>query len=409
MNDVQRRYPTLNQHLFGPGPKRILALDGGGVRGALTLSYLEKMESMLRERVGGDPNFRLSDYFDLIGGTSTGSIIAAGLALGYPVSRLKELYRSLAASVFEKPPYRFGVFVPKFAQQPLIDALKQQFDERALGSEDLRTGLMIMTKRLDTGSPWPLHNNPKGRYFNERPNSAAIANKHFLLWQIVRASTAAPHYFQPERLSVATDNDGRYVDGAFVDGGVSPSNNPSLQLLMLATLKGFGLEWPLGTGQLSLVSVGTGDGDDALAADHVMNMTAAETALRALSALMSDCDAQVRTMMQWLGELPASKRDDATRKGGAHRIDREIGDLVDDRLGGQKWLSYVRYNATLEGAWLRDQIKFDITDGGAASLRAMDDPSNVDLLERVGARAAEQQMAETDFPEAFDLAARAGL
>jgi patatin-like phospholipase/acyl hydrolase len=90
--------------------------------------------------------------------------------------------------------------------------------------------------------PWPLHINPKGRYFNERPKSAAIANRHFLLWQIVRASTAAPHYFEPERLQVAIDDQGRYVDGAFVDGGVSPFNNPSLQLLMLATLEGYKLQ-----------------------------------------------------------------------------------------------------------------------------------------------------------------------
>ena len=41
---------SLNDHLFGQGPKRILALDGGGVRGALTLSYLERMETLLRER-----------------------------------------------------------------------------------------------------------------------------------------------------------------------------------------------------------------------------------------------------------------------------------------------------------------------------------------------------------------------
>lgn len=394
MNDITSPYRTLDQHLFDKGPKRVLALDGGGVRGILTLSYLEKMESILRARHGGDPDFRLCHYFDLIGGTSTGSIIAAGLALGFPVSKLKELYRALAESVFDKPPYRFGVLVPKFGQQPLIDALQNQFGDRSLGTEDLRTGLMVMTKRLDTGSPWPLHNNPRGRYFNERPNSAALANRHFLLWQIVRASTAAPHYFQPERLSVATDNDGRYVDGAFVDGGVSPSNNPSLQLLMLAALEGFGLKWPLGADNLLLVSVGTGDGDEALAADQVMKMTAAETALRALAALMTDCDALVRTMMQWLGETPVSRRD---------AIDREIGDLAGDTVGGKKWLSYVRYNATLEGRWLRDRLELDITDGDAASLRAMDVPSNVEMLGRVGAMAAEKQMAGDHFPATFDL------
>lgn len=388
---------TLEEHLSAIGPKRILALDGGGVRGALTLSYLERMESLLRERSGGDPSFRLCDYFDLIGGTSTGSIIATGLALGFPVRQLQELYRSLATTVFEKPPYRFGVLVPKFGRQALVDALIEHFGQRVLGTPDLRTGLMIMTKRLDTGSPWPLHNNPKGRYFDERPKSAAIANRHFLLWQIVRASTAAPHYFEPERLQVATNTEGRYVDGAFVDGGVSPFNNPSLQLLMLATLEGFKLKWPLGRDQLLLVSVGTGDGEEAMAPDRILKMTAAEQAMRALVGLMSDCDALVRTMMQWLGEMPAEPPQVRTA------IDREIGDLAGDMLGGQKWLSYVRYNSTLEGNWLRSNLHLDISDGEAATLRAMDDPSNVAMLEKVGASAAAEQIRPEHFPDGFNI------
>jgi patatin-like phospholipase len=383
---------ALEQRLFAPGPKRILALDGGGVRGALTLSYLERLETILRDRTGRGDAFRLSDYFDLIGGTSTGSIIASGLALGMRVSDLQELYRGLATSVFEKPPYRFGVLVPKFARQPLVDALLEHFQDRPLGSDDLKTGLMIMTKRIDTGSPWPLHNNPKGRYYEERPRSAAIANRHFLLWQIVRASTAAPHYFEPERLQVATDAEGRYVDGAFIDGGVSPSNNPSLQLLMLATLEGYKLQWPLGPDKLLLISVGTGDGEEALAPDAVMRMTAIQQAIRSLASLMTDCDALVRTMMQWLGETPTGTI-----------IDREIGDLRNDTIGGQKWLTYVRYNATLEGPWLRTQLKLEIEDVEAAGLRAMDVPGNVAQLAHVGATAAGVQVRPEHLPPQFDI------
>jgi uncharacterized protein len=387
---------TRDEHLFGPGPKRILALDGGGVRGALTLAYLERMEAMLRERTGGGDDFRLCDYFDLIGGTSTGSIIATGLALGFSVRDLQKLYRSLAATVFDKPPYRFGVLVPKFGRQPLIDALVKHFQDRTLGDKDLRTGLMIMTKRLDTGSPWPLHNNPRGKYYEERPNSKAIANKHFLLSEIVRASTAAPHYFEPEKLCVATD-EGKFVEGGFVDGGVSPFNNPSLQLLMLATLEGYKLQWPLGTDNLLIVSVGTGDGEERLSADDVMNASSAKNAVRSLTALMTDCDALVQTMMQWLSDSPTRRV-----------IDREIGDLRADTIAAQKWLSYVRYNVTLDGPWLRKEVSVDISDADAAKLRAMDDPGNVALLERVGAAAAAVQIEPSHFPAAFDLAPTAG-
>ena len=82
---------TRDQHLFDVGPKRMLALDGGGVRGILTLQYLKRVEDILRKRAGNDQNFRLSQYFDLIGGTSTGSIIATGLALGWTVEKLEVL------------------------------------------------------------------------------------------------------------------------------------------------------------------------------------------------------------------------------------------------------------------------------------------------------------------------------
>jgi len=70
--------------------KRILALDGGGIRGILTLEYLGVMEKILRQRSGND-DLLLCDYFDLIGGTSTGSIIAAGLACGMTVADLQQL------------------------------------------------------------------------------------------------------------------------------------------------------------------------------------------------------------------------------------------------------------------------------------------------------------------------------
>lgn len=85
---------TLSQHLDpSQGPKRILALDGGGIRGALTLGYLKRIEGILQSAHGTD--YRLCDYFDLIGGTSTGSIIASGLALGMSVDEIWSRYKEL--------------------------------------------------------------------------------------------------------------------------------------------------------------------------------------------------------------------------------------------------------------------------------------------------------------------------
>ena len=91
---------TKAQHLDpGHAPKRILSLDGGGIRGVLSLEYLAAIESMLRKRYNNQ-DLLLCDYFDLIGGTSTGSIIAAGLAWGMSVADLKALYHNIGSSVF---------------------------------------------------------------------------------------------------------------------------------------------------------------------------------------------------------------------------------------------------------------------------------------------------------------------
>ena len=88
---------TLQDRIESPGAKRILSLDGGGIRGLITLGYLEHIE---RELGCGDADRRLRDHFDLIGGTSTGAIIAAGLALGLTVAELRDHYLELGKSIF---------------------------------------------------------------------------------------------------------------------------------------------------------------------------------------------------------------------------------------------------------------------------------------------------------------------
>ena len=62
--------------LMAPGPKRVLALDGGGIRGIITIAFLKEIERVLKERLGGANDFRLCDYVDLVGGTSVGSLLA---------------------------------------------------------------------------------------------------------------------------------------------------------------------------------------------------------------------------------------------------------------------------------------------------------------------------------------------
>ena len=378
---------TRDEHLFEPGPKRILALDGGGIRGALTLGYLKRIEDILRERVNGDPDFRLCDYFDLIGGTSTGSIIAAGLALGFSVEKLQKMYQSLATEVFKKPLLRLGVFSSKFPKEPLIQALTENFGDNTLGSDQLRTGLMVMTKRLDTGSPWMMHNNPKGKYFDPHSGSG-VPNKDYLVREIVRASTAAPHYFEPEDMEVAPG-----VNGAFVDGGVSPYNNPALQLLMLATLKGYGLEWPMGADNLLLVSVGTGFLETRMEPKEVMDMPAIQLAAQSVISIMGDCDWLGQTVLQWLSNSATP-----------WKIDSEVGNLQQDVIGsGSSLLTYLRYTLAYDSGWLRDNLNIEMSEKEATSLFAMDNPQNVQTLSELGTKAAAVQISANHFPRGFDL------
>jgi len=131
-------------------PKRILSLDGGGIRGILTLEYLSAIENMLKQR-SGRQDFVLSEYFDLIGGTSTGSIIAAGLACGMSVDQLKRLYRELGNSIFVNKFWKKGILTPKFASEPVQEALDAQLGaETTLDSDRIR--VHKVTAAIDCGT-----------------------------------------------------------------------------------------------------------------------------------------------------------------------------------------------------------------------------------------------------------------
>src|SRR5487761_2159126 len=92
---LANRYETNQQ-------RKILALDGGGIRGVLTLEILLELETQLKAQLKGGDDFRLSDFFDYIGGTSTGAIIAAGLSIGLSVNQLIDFYEQKGEAMFDK-------------------------------------------------------------------------------------------------------------------------------------------------------------------------------------------------------------------------------------------------------------------------------------------------------------------
>jgi uncharacterized protein len=383
---------TKQQHLDpDSGPKRILSLDGGGIRGILTLQYLDAIEKMLRARTK-NAFLVLSDYFDLIGGTSTGSIIAAGLACGMTVDALKTLYTGIGAKVFQPgfltkltPGMLQGVLAPKFPEGPLQDELDRQLGaDTTLDSNKILTGLMVMTKRLDTGSPWPLHNNPGARY--------AKQDGALRLTQIVRASTAAPTYFAPEKIIISA-RDGSTQTGAFVDGGVSPFNDPALQLLMLAGLQGHGFKWKTGKDNLLIVSVGTGAYKPKKSPDEILASPAAKQGLTALQSLMDDCDRMNRATLQWLTACPTP-----------WLIDSAVGKMELDSEQGPQLATYVRYNTVLDPKWLKETLNDDYSADQVAQIAQMDNPANMIQLAALGQAVAKIQVKDAHLPPTFNLA-----
>ncbi len=368
---------TLLERLVSPGPKRILALDGGGIRGVLALGFLERIEGVLRERYS-KPDLVLADYFDLIGGTSTGSVIASALAIGMDAASIKKLYLELGGRVFGKKKF-LGQLNARYDESAMVEELTAMFGERTLGDGSIKTGLCVVTKRADTRSPWPLINHPKGKFYGD--------NRDILLRQAVRASAAAPTYFIPEKIDV-----GRGEYAAFIDGGVSMANNPALQLLLVATLQGFPFQWKAGENDLLLVSIGTGTARIRRTVDDVMNDWVKDWAINVPDMLMEDASWQNQLLLQFI-----------SRHNETHmEINSEVGDLNEDLLAPEPLLTYVRYNVWLDEGGL-NALGLNSLVPNLAGLREMSAAENRFDLAEIGEKAAQKQVKPAHFPSAFDL------
>ena len=386
---------TLEQKLAPGGAKRILALDGGGIRGALSLGYLKHIEDHLRKQ-HGNPKLLLSDYFDMIGGTSTGSIIATLLALGWEVDDIRKKYFELGVQIFGRKYKWWRVFEiddalkAKYDDKALVKELRSVLGETTLGDQEkLKTALVIVAKRADTNSVWPLNNHPKGKFYDSGHGN----NKAIPLWQCVRASAAAPTYFLPQSIQVGGENS--YA--AFVDGGVSMANNPALQMLMVATLKGFPYHWPMGEENILLVSVGTGmtrwkKMPKDIKKSHLLNWAA-----NLPEMFMQDASWQNQQILQWISKSPT-----------AFHIDSEVEvmkeDVLTDEPGRKKGLiSYLRYNLFIDTVDLNERFKPSkpYTQADVDNLAAMDNAENCQKLYDLGFKAGEQEIEASHFPTVF--------
>jgi hypothetical protein len=363
-------------HLFGPGPKRMLTLNGGGVRGIVAIAFLERLERLIEE-VEGRPVL-LGDWFDYVGGVSTGAIIAGAIALGYRAADIYQLYQDLRHRLARHFPLRL------VGRQSIMDTRKMTkelaaiFGSRTLDSDDLHTGFCAICKRMDTGSTWLISNNPRGHFWNDPPDGSFIGNRHFALANVIRASTAAPLYYDPELFPITQGQ----APGVFIDGGVSPHNNPALYMFLSVALPQFAISWPLGADNLTIVSVGTGSYRYAVTMQDLPWVRSAGVALHALLGQIGDAEQLVLALMSWLGECPMR-----------WWINREFGDLSDATPpGGSALFRFLRYDIHLEQDWLEAELGSTLDQAAVLSLRQLAAVENMPLLYELGRKAAEKQL-----------------
>jgi len=363
--------------------KRLLSIDGGGLCGLIPAGCLIRMESQLNQLTG--TQLPLGKRFDLIGGTSTGAILAAGLSLGLPATQLRDFYLQYGKEIFTKVFFTSQLW-HKYPSGPLEDRLKQVFGEATtLGGPSLLTNLMVVTKNVTQGSTWFFTNNPSSRFFKN--------NKDLPLWQVVRASTAAPTYFPPQPI-VVPDDQGRAQQYEFVDGGVSSFNNPALQLFLEATEPSYNFGWPAGVDKLLLISLGTGYNSVTVPPGKADGYTLLNWAGYLIKGLMNDMNLQQNVMMQLIGQRPTTAMPSAAEE--MHSAAVEVGapsesivNRMSEWLGATKLVTYQRMTASLTRQRL-DAL--GLKDIDPAKVREMDAVDQIDNMRRVGEKVAEEQV-----------------
>ncbi|MGB6429128.1 MAG: patatin-like phospholipase family protein [Candidatus Acidiferrales bacterium] len=354
--------------------KHILSLDGGGIRGVFTLEILLRMQELLREHYG-NPKLMLADHFDFIAGTSTGAMIATALSWGMDAQTIMDVYVQHGRTMFEPVPwYNPKKYIhSRYEAKPLSELLQRTFSEDGAGkipallsTRKLKTLLLVVVRNQTTGSAWPVTNNPKALY---NDSSLADCNLNIPLFKLVRASTAAPTYFDPEQIMLG---DRLHV---FVDGGITPYNNPALIAALTAVLPPYKIAWEPGPDKIRMISIGAMRFSTAAFDTTAKQMWLGFNLPRIPAALIQGIALEQDYLCRCLGECLHGDT-----------IDSEIGDLVGLDLPGRKWFSYVRYNRSFLGKEAQALLLAD------SKLSKLDDVKMIPELRELGRAYAQEHV-----------------
>lgn len=189
--------------------KRILCIDGGGIKGVMPATYLSYIEENM--------NINVANYFDLIAGTSTGGIIALGLGLGMSAIEILNLYKNKGATIFgQDVPVELSlvnnlwltgkqIFMRKYSSQNFRNIISSAFGAKKLGHS--KTRLVIPAYSDIIPGPYLLKTAHHPRFKSDYKQPAV---------DVAMATSAAPSYFSKYQMSTGEE---------LVDGGVW-ANNP---------------------------------------------------------------------------------------------------------------------------------------------------------------------------------------
>jgi patatin-like phospholipase/acyl hydrolase len=237
---------------------RILSLDGGGIRGAFAAAFLHRLERQV-----GRP---MTDYFDLIAGTSTGGIIALALCLGEPAEKICNLYRNSGAAIFaprtsddlsrwqrlcaKAAKWKFrnldegALYRSKYTADALRELLAAVFGARTL--EDARASrALIPAVNLTTG---------RTIVFKTPHQPKFIRDRYITAVDVALATSAAPTFFPQARIGTG---------GAYADGGLWANNPAMLAYAEAIKIHGIAkrddLDPTFGLDEIHMISIGTGE------------------------------------------------------------------------------------------------------------------------------------------------------
>lgn len=219
---------------------KILSLDGGGVRGYLTVMILENIEKQLNSRDGSDKP--LGEYFDLIAGTSTGAIIGGLLSIGKKASEVRKIYETDIKEIFSDDMKRYKInsfFNTKYKKDNLRDKAVNYFKDSSgddLTFLNVKTHLLVTSVDITTMTP---------RFHKSVYNKKNIPRADEKLSSAIIASSSAPAFFPIEENLKYSSN--------LIDGGIV-ANNPSL----VALVDSFSFDEAPNKDDIVLLSVGTG-------------------------------------------------------------------------------------------------------------------------------------------------------